>query len=219
MNRVPEPEVMEGWDQALAYARADFGAVNQGFVAALAARHPALRGGRVVDLGCGPADIPLRLARALPELTVLGVDASWSMLALGAEATRGAGADSRVRLVCARLPDLPFPPASFHAVVSNSLVHHLPDAGPFWREARRLGRPQAVLHVMDLFRPASVERARAIVEDAAAEADPLLKEDFFNSLLAAFTPAEVRVQLIESGLGHLTCEIISERHWLVSGRL
>ena len=46
----------------------------------------------------------------------------------------------------------------------------------------------------------------------------MLKEDFYNSLLAAFTPAEVEDQLAAAGLS-LEIETISDRHLLVSGRL
>ncbi len=86
MNRVPEPEVMADPRQALAYARADFADVNQRFVDALVSRHPTLTGGRILDLGCGPADIPLRLASALPDVHVVAIDASPAMLALAQEA-------------------------------------------------------------------------------------------------------------------------------------
>jgi len=83
---------------------------------------------------------------------------------------------------------------------------------------RRLLSPGGVVHVMDLFRPGSVDEARAIVEAAAGDEDPVLKDDFFNSLLAAFTPDEVRGQLTAAGLGHLECVVVSERHVLVTGR-
>lgn len=218
MERRPEPEVMDAPAQALAYARADFAAVNQGFVERLLAAFPDL-GGDVIDLGCGPADIPIRLARARPGVHVTAVDASAAMLDLAEAAVAGAGLGGRVRLLRARLPALPLPAAAFDAIVSNSLAHHLPDPALFWAEVRRLGRPGAALYVMDLFRPESVEQAREIVETAAGGEAPILKEDFFNSLLAAFTPDEVRRQLDAAGLGRLGCEVISERHWLVGGRL
>jgi len=82
----------------------------------------------------------------------------------------------------------------------------------------RLVRPGGVVHVMDLFRPRSVNEARDIVEAAAGDEDQVLRDDFFNSLLAAFSPEEVRHQLAEGGLGHLACAVVSERHLLVSGR-
>ena len=219
MQRIPEPEVMDDPGQALAYARADFAGVNQGFVDGLLARFPELGSALLVDLGCGPADIPARLALAAPAVRVVAVDASRPMLALGRVAVMAPAVGGRVTLVCARLPALPLADGSADAVVSNSLLHHLPEPGLLWAAVARLGRPGAVVHVMDLFRPDSVEDARAIVEGAAAGEEPLLKQDFFNSLLAAYSPDEVRSQLAAAGLERLGCKVVSERHLLVSGRL
>lgn len=216
MERVLEPEVMDDPRQAQVYAQADFSAVNEAFVRRLLERFPAAREAHVVDLGCGPADIPLRLARAAPRACVTGVDASLPMLRL-AQALIARAGGARIRLVCARLPSLPLLRAD--AVVSNSLLHHLADPAPFWREVRRVTRPGGAVFVMDLFRPDSADAARAIVERAAPDEDALLKEDFFNSLLAAFTPVEVRAQLVRAGLGHLDCSVASERHLLVTGTL
>jgi len=190
--------------------------VNQRFVDELVSRHPMPTHPRVIDLGCGPADIPIRLAAARPYASVVGVDASPAMLALGREAIRKRG--PRVSLICARLPNLPFADRTFAVVISNSLLHHLPDPAVLWREVARLVAPGGVVQVMDLFRPRSVGEARAIVERAAGDEDQVLKDDFFNSLLAAFTPEEVRDQLTADGLGHLDCAVVSERHLLISGR-
>ena len=66
LSRTPEPEVMDGSEQSAAYANADFEAVNSAFVEALTERFPGLQEGRVVDLGCGPADIAMRLATQRP---------------------------------------------------------------------------------------------------------------------------------------------------------
>jgi len=219
MDRVPEPEIMDDPAQAAAYARADFADVNQRFVDGLLERFPGIDGALVVDLGCGPADIDVRLARAAPRVRVIALDASLPMLRLGREALEGLPEARRVALVAARLPGLPLPDVSADAVVSNSLLHHLTEPAALWQEVRRIGRPGGVVHVMDLFRPPSVEAARRIVETAAADEDPILKQDFFNSLLAAFTPEEVDRQLRDAGLGDLRCTVVSERHLLVSGRL
>ena len=70
---------------------------------------------------------------------------------------------------------------------------------------------------MDLARPASPAAARALVELHAAGEDPILKEDFYHSLLAAFTPDEVCRQLATLSL-HLDCALVTDRHWVVSGR-
>ncbi|MFQ5830492.1 MAG: class I SAM-dependent methyltransferase, partial [Candidatus Methylomirabilia bacterium] len=125
MQRVLEPELMEDPAQVLAYARADFAEVNQGFVDRFRSTFPELTEGRVLDLGCGPADIPIRLARGLPGLSVVAVDGSHTMLAEARKAIAETGLSGRVRLVQARVADLPFPLHAFDAIISNSLLHHL----------------------------------------------------------------------------------------------
>jgi ubiquinone/menaquinone biosynthesis C-methylase UbiE len=217
MIRVLEPELMDDPAQAAAYARADFADVNEGFVERFAATFPDVTRGRVLDLGCGPADIPIRLCRALAYVHVTAADGSAAMLLLGHDAIRASGLARKIDLVRGLLPGLPFADASFDAVISNSLLHHLPKPDPFWSEVRRLARPNAPILVMDLFRPSSKEAARAIVEAGAAKEAPVLKRDFYNSLLAAFTIDEVREQL-RIVLPQLRCEIVSERHWLAWGR-
>src|SRR2546425_13296941 len=91
MERVLEPELMDDPAQALAYSRADFVEENQGFVDRFAEFYPEFKAGHVLDLGCGPGDIPIRLARTLPECRITGVDGSPPMIALGLEAIRVAG--------------------------------------------------------------------------------------------------------------------------------
>jgi hypothetical protein len=53
----------------------------------------------------------------------------------------------------------------------------------------------------------------------SADAPDILREDFYNSLLAAYTPWEVSEQLLAAGLDRLKIEIVSDRHWIVHGRI
>src|SRR2546427_9928291 len=95
MERVLEPELMDDPAQALVYSRADFEEENQGFVDRFAEFYPEFKAGHVLDLGCGPADIPIRLARTLPECRITGVGGSPPMIALRFEAIRVAGLAGR----------------------------------------------------------------------------------------------------------------------------
>src|SRR3989442_4322091 len=105
MERVLEPELMNDPEQALVYSRADFEEENQGFVDRFTEFYPEFKAGHVLDLGCGPADIPIRLARKLPECRITGVDGSAPMIALGLEAIRVAGLADRITLRCEPVPD------------------------------------------------------------------------------------------------------------------
>jgi len=220
MQRTPEPELMGESEQALAYANADFAEPNERFVGYFVESFPELKQGAVLDLGCGPGDIVLRLARRLPQLAVHGLDGSRAMLAFG-EARLAASPQlrNRVRFIEGVLPGAPLPLPSYDAIISNSLLHHLHEPEVLWRAIRYAGRPGAAVLVMDLFRPASPAAAEAIVETYSGGEPELLKSDFYNSLCAAFEPDEVRAQLAACGLGALAVRPVSDRHLLVSGRL
>ena len=217
MKRTLEPELMDDEQQSVAYALADFSTSNQFFVDSLVRDFPThLRD--VVDIGCGPADVVIRLARAAPNATITALDGSAPMIALGRAAARAAGVDDRLVLVHTRIPGPPPAPHAFDAVLSKDLLHHLPDPQVLWTEVKRLGRPGAAVYVMDLVRPETPEAARAMVQDGAGSDDPILQRDFYNSLLAAFTLDEVRAQLRETGL-ELTVVLAGVRHMLIKGTL
>ncbi len=218
MNRILEPEIMDIPDGALAYAQADFSIPNQKFVDKLIELYK-YNLNSVLDIGCGSADVLIRLAAALPNVHVVGIDASAPMINIAENDIAKAGLISQIKLVKACVPNLPFERQSFDAVISNSLLHHLPDPMVFWNEAKLLGKKGATVFIMDLFRPESTEQAKMIVERAAANEHELLKQDFYNSLLAAFTLEEVRQQLMDAGLSHFSVSIVSERHWLAHGIL
>lgn len=220
MKRIPEPELMDELEQARAYANADFTEPNEGFVGHFDAEFPDLRNGAVLDLGCGPGDIVLRLAQRHPGLTVHGLDGSGAMLGFGAARLFDMHElQARVQFIEGRLPGAQLPLARYDAIVSNSLLHHLHDPLVLWRSVRELGAPGAAVLVMDLFRPASSADAQAIVEKYAGAEPEVLKQDYFNSLCAAFELGEVREQLAACGLATLEVRTVSDRHLLVAGRL
>ncbi len=218
MKRILEPEIMDDPEQALAYARADFEKENQGFVARFRESFPDFTEGHVVDLGCGPADIPLRLVEALPCCHVTAVDASDAMLRLAREAVAAAGQSARITLRHERVQTLALAERA-DAAISNSLLHHLPNPLRFWFALKQVVKPGSPVLVMDLLRPESPEAAQAIVEQYAPGAPAILRRDFYNSLLAAFTEDEVAAQLAEMNLSRLLVDVIDDRHWIVGGRV
>lgn len=210
---------MDTPEQAAAYAAADFAEVNQGFVDRFRAEFRDLTAGRVVDLGCGPGDIPIRLASELPGLSIVGLDGAASMIRLGVHAVEKAGLTDRVALQVATLPLASRPETPFDGGISNSLLHHLHDPMVLWTSFRDLLRPGAPLLVIDLFRPESEAEVHRIVDTYASGEPDVLRTDFHNSLWAAFTVEEVRTQLQAAGLGGLKVDPISDRHLCVVGRL
>ena len=225
MERVPEPELMDGAEQAAAYAAADFSASDGAVIARLGELFPGGLGSQVVDLGCGPGNISFRLAELRPApAQVLAIDGAPAMLALAArelERRRQAQPELPRRLLF-RLSCLPDPalPGGFSAVVSNSLLHHLHDPAVLWGAVRQLAAPGACIYVKDLRRPADAAAVEALVQRHAADAPPLLQRDYRASLHAAFTPEEVRGQLRAAGLASsLQVAPTDDRYLEVWGRL
>ena len=215
MERVLEPELMDDEQQSVAYARADFSTSNQFFVDGVVRDFPTHLVD-IVDVGCGPGDIPIRLARAAAQATITALDGSAPMIVLARQAVRAAGLETRIRLMQTRVPGPPPRQHAYDAVLSKDLLHHLPDPSVLWREVVRLGRRGAAVFVMDLMRPATTEAAHAIVDAVAAGEHPILREDFYRSLCAAFTVNEIQNQLTVAGL-NLQVAQVSERHMLIKG--
>lgn len=217
MKRQPEPEVMDISAEAEAYAKADFADVNQAFVERLLELAGSRSRAAALDLGTGPADIAIRLARARPHWRIVAVDASGAMLAHAREAVEQAGLSARIELVLADAKATPFPAQAFDVIFSNSILHHVTEVDLFWRELKRLAKSGASFFLRDLARPASKKAARRIVQLYAENEPELLQEEYYRSLLSAYTPEEVRLQLEEAGLTTLQVAMVTDRHLDVFG--
>ena len=218
-RRVPEPELMIDPGQAAAYSSADFAEAHQMLVdrfvdcfASLVGR-PSLD---VLDLGCGPADVTTRLARALPTAHITGIDGSAPMLAHGRDRLRELGLGERVRLEQCLLPDTRLEARTYDVVVSTSVLHHLADPATLWTTVARCAAPGAAIFVGDLRRPADQAALDELVARAAAGEPEVLVADFRNSLRASYRPDEVRAQVAAAGL-ELTVETLGERHLVAWG--
>ena len=219
MQRIPEPELMEDEEQVLAYAEADFEAPNSHFISLLEA-FPVGRAveGYVLDLGCGPGDITFRLADLFPDCIIHGVDGSDAMLRYAKQRlARSSHLHDRIHFVQGILPNATLPCDHYDAVVSNSLLHHLVDPQILWEAVKHWAQPKAPVFIMDLIRPGSPDQARQLVDTYAADEPDILRRDFYNSLLAAFTMDEITSQLTTAGLGHFSVEQVSDRHVVIGG--
>lgn len=218
MKRTPEPELMDSFAQVAAYAAADFAEGNQAFAARVVEALRDIASGRLIDLGCGPGDICRRIAAHLKSWRIEGLDAGPNMLDTARRHTVAHPAGERIDFRLSHLPDDRLPEHAYQAVVSNSLLHHLPEPAALWSTIRRIGAPGAYVQVMDLERPSTRTAAKSLVEQYAIDEPTVLREDFLNSLHAAYTAEEVEKQLNRAGL-LLAVERISDRHWLVQGHL
>src|SRR5439155_25550563 len=113
-------------------ADADLADVNSAFVDRLLELAGPVHNRRLVDLGTGPGDIPVRIAQARPTWHVTAVDASEAMLRLAAATVEPARLQDRVRLHLADVKSTGLPRAAFDVVTGNSILHHIPDPLALW---------------------------------------------------------------------------------------
>lgn len=219
MERIAEPELMDGAEQARAYAEADFSLPHQNFIKLFRQHFPGVEPeGHVLDLGCGPGDVTQRFARAFPHCLIHGVDGAATMLQHARDSIQGTDLAGRIEYVHALLPARALPRTSYATIISNSLLHHLPDPQVLWQGILQYGHSGTAVFIMDLLRPASHEQARLLVETHAADDPHVLREDFFNSLLAAYRPDEISLQLRQAGL-NLLIRVTDDYHFIVHGVL
>ncbi len=218
MQRRPEPELMEDLKQAVAYSQADFSDPHNMFIEKFGTcfSDPNLKS-NVLDIGCGPADITIRFAHAYPDCQIDGVDGSSNMLQRGEEAISKSGLTGRIDLIEGILPQAELPKLKYDVIISNSLLHHLHNPDVLWEFIKRYSQKKTRVFIMDLLRPDNPETVANLVDIYADNEPKILRQDFYNSLCAAFTPVEVQKQLVTARLDQFKIEIISDRHMMVYG--
>jgi ubiquinone/menaquinone biosynthesis C-methylase UbiE len=211
LNRILESEVMDSPEEARDYDAMDHAEVNRLFVADFLAAWDGR--GPVLDLGTGTAQIPIEFCRQSPKGAIVAVDLAEHMLALGRANVTRAGVAGRVRLEKANARELPYAAGSFGAVMSNSIVHHIPEPAAVFAGIVRVAAPGATLFLRDLLRPGDADELRRLVETYTAGANDHQRQMFADSLHAALTLDEVRTLVAAHGFGPETVRPTSDRHW------
>src|SRR5262249_45755267 len=145
-------------------------------------------------------------------------DAAEHMLAVGQRNVEAAGLIERVRLQRCDAKALPFTAGDFGAVISNSIVHHIPEPIAVLREMVRVLRPGGWLFVRDLIGPPDEEALRHLVNLYAAGANDHQRKMFADSLHAALTLDELKGLVESLGLPAGDVQVTSDRHWTWAAR-
>lgn len=214
LHRVLEPEVMDTPDEARTYDAMDHRAVNNAFVTDVLTLSPTPR--RVLDIGAGTGSIPILLATRLPLATITAIDLAGEMLRLAARNVARAQLTERIALVRVDAKRLPYQPGDFDLIVSNSLVHHIPDPEVLFGEIARVAGDRAGIFVRDLCRPDDERTLDELVERHAAHESRVARELFRASLRAALTVDEVQTMAQRVGLRGVTVRMTSDRHWTLA---
>jgi ubiquinone/menaquinone biosynthesis C-methylase UbiE len=215
LQRILEPEVMDSASEAHDYDTMDHSQVNQLFVNNLLdyVRERAADGAAVLDVGAGTAQIPIVLCRNHPTVRVVAIDLAAHMLQVGQANVERARLADRIRLQLCDAKRMPFADATFDWVMSNSIVHHIPEPASVFAEMTRVVKPGGVLFVRDLLRPVDESALRGFVHKYAGDANAHQQQMFGDSLHAALTLEEVRAIVCPLGFEASSVQQTSDRHW------
>ena len=231
MDRILEPELMEGHDQVKAYSEADFFKTDeemfrrlQGFISSIG--FEISKQSLIVDLGCGPGNITEKLALHWPFANVMGIDGSAEMLKVALKRKEKLEKYFQFSSFSYLQKDLSLFSSGKSALdkpadvlISNSVLHHIHEPNNFWCAIRNLGKQGSVVFHRDLRRPSTLDEAIEIKEKYQDNAPPVLDKDYLASLLASFTVDEVSSQLAEAGLCQLKVFEVDDRYLEVVGVL
>jgi ubiquinone/menaquinone biosynthesis C-methylase UbiE len=118
---------------------------------------------RILDLGCGTGEMALAIARAAPDVHLIGVDGDPDVLERAAIKARAEGVELELHEALA--DHLPFADADLDCVLSTLMFHHLVPS------AKRA----ALAEAWRILRPGG----RLLVCDIGRAGDPLMRAAFF----------------------------------------
>ena len=226
LERVCEPIPEDPRLEAEKYLEMDNKEANHSFVADLM-KHEI--GPLVIDLGCGPAIIPILICEEndlvadgeeKPSVQVMAVDSCVEMLELARFELEMAGRVDQVQLQQIDLND----PEGLQTeiadtVISNTVLHHLENPATALGVAVHSMKQGARLFIRDLFRPetdAEIELLVAQHVDDSSNRDAYSPAQLLRqSLHAALTLAEIRESAAPIGIPSDCIQTTSDRHWTI----
>jgi len=199
IGAMDEPEEIDSFDRL---SRRHLGVVERPFasrMASLLKKSNARGEPLVLDVGTGPASIPIRFLRKNRKARVVALDLSPNMLKRAKSNVSAAGLEGRLFLVCADAERLPFRDDTFDLVVSHFTIHHLPHPLTMLGEIVRVTREGCGFLVRDLLRPPPF-LLELYVRVFGCRYDRVMKKMYRESLKAGFTFREMR-ELAEKTTG------------------
>jgi len=185
--------------------------VNTAFAQRAVALAPAIA--QVLDVGTGTARIPILIAKQRQHWQIAGIDLARAMLEIGRKNVEKANLKQQIHLEGVDAKQLPYPDGQFDLVLSNSLIHHLPNPLTFLQELNRVVKPNGGILLRDLLRPPSVAIVDRLVGQIGADYSLHQKQLFRDSLLAAFTLEEIEDLIQNAGIEGVNIYRSSDRHW------
>jgi ubiquinone/menaquinone biosynthesis C-methylase UbiE len=184
----------------------------------------------ILDVGTGTAQIPIEVCRQCrieppprgplrwDSLHIVAVDLADHMLALARRNVVRSGYTDRITVEKADAKRFNYPDGHFGAVISNSIIHHIPDPFRGFVEMHRVSAVGGLLFVRDLLRPDDEATLMHLVDTYTRGANQHQRRMFADSLRAALTVEEVRELVGRLAYPSQAVQQTSDRHWTFCAR-
>lgn len=175
---------------------------------------------RVLDLCAGTLDLTQRLLEIFPKAQVTALDFSGPMLEAG---RKKIGDTTRCQLLCADAHNLPFPNASFDALVCAFGIRNLEGREQAAKEISRILKPGGALIVLEFFKPKKffpklfyktygkhvipnvggmISKNRKAYQYLQDSIQNFLSIDEYEELLKQFGFGDIRSKALSGGIAH-----------------
>jgi ubiquinone/menaquinone biosynthesis C-methylase UbiE len=126
-----------------------------------------IQDGQILEIGPGPGFIAIEIAKLLPEVQVVGLDVSETMIDIATGNAREHGVSERVVFREGDASQMPFGEASFDFVISSGSLHHWEEPIRTFQEVYRVLKPGCRALISDLRSDAPEDE----VQEFAAQID------------------------------------------------
>jgi ubiquinone/menaquinone biosynthesis C-methylase UbiE len=154
--------------------------------------------GVITDIGCGPGYLIAKLARSLPDVSIVGVDISEEMVQKAIQNLSALGLSERVSFRKGDIEALPFDTNLLDFAVSTLSLHHWSEPKQALKEINRVLKPGGQFLIFDVRRDSSrfVYWLIRFVQMFIIPSAMRRINEPTNSLLAGYTPAEMESILL-----------------------
>ena len=108
--------------------------------------------GRILDVGCGFAAVPIELARVFPDAEISGIDLGEPLLDIGRELIEKEGFSKNITLCVGDAENIEFDDGSFDLVTNIFMLHVVEDPIKMINETERVAKPDGKIMITDLNR-------------------------------------------------------------------
>ena len=116
--------------------------------------------GKLLEIGPGPGYISIEIARLSPEMEIIGLDISDTMIEIAKKNANEHGLSERIEFRKGDASRMPFEDSSFNFVVSSGSLHHWKKPVQVFNEVYRVLKSNCRAMISDLRKDAPQEKIR-----------------------------------------------------------